>query len=370
MKLHSRYSLLNGKISSILKITKRQTQSDEEAVKTAEQNKIKPDLILKNFWRDNHHFADLFNAAVFNGEEILKAEDLKEVDTDVSSLIKFNNHAETVQKVLDVVKKTANGVDFVVWGLENQEKIHYAMPLRHLIGDAFSYLKEYQEISAKNQKDKKWETSDEFLSNMKKTDRLHPMITLCVYYGEKEWDGPLSLVDMLEVPEYLKPLISDYKMNLLQLRKSEGINFRNKDVNAVFEITRSIYKREYAKIDEMYRGDEVTAEVGMVIGAITESKKLIQQALESREKGGMNMCTALDELMQEGIQKGMQQGIQQGMQQGREEGREEGRQEGEIIGMIKGYKKFNASREALLEELQKEFALSEEKAEEYLKEYW
>ena len=56
-----------------------------------------------------------------------------EVDTDVSSMVKFNNHAETVQKVLDVVKKTAYGVDFVIWGLENQSKIHYAMPLRHMI---------------------------------------------------------------------------------------------------------------------------------------------------------------------------------------------------------------------------------------------
>ena len=37
---------------------------------------------------------------------------IKEVDTDVSSMVKFNNHAETVQKVLNVVKKTACGVDF------------------------------------------------------------------------------------------------------------------------------------------------------------------------------------------------------------------------------------------------------------------
>ena len=44
-----------------------------------------------------------------------------EVDTDVSSIVKFNGHAETVQKVLDVVKKTANGIEFVIWGLENQQ---------------------------------------------------------------------------------------------------------------------------------------------------------------------------------------------------------------------------------------------------------
>lgn len=42
------------------------------------------------------------------------------------------------------------------------------MPLRHMIGDAFSYLKEYQEIAAKNRKDKNFTSSDEFLSNMKK----------------------------------------------------------------------------------------------------------------------------------------------------------------------------------------------------------
>lgn len=58
-------------------------------------------------------------------------------------MLKFNGHAETVQKILDVVKKTAYGVDFVLWGLENQAKIHYAMPLRHMVGDAFSYMKEY-----------------------------------------------------------------------------------------------------------------------------------------------------------------------------------------------------------------------------------
>ena len=114
---------------------------------------------------------------------MLKPEDLKEADTDVSSVLKFNGHAETVQKVWDVVKKTAYGVDFVLWGLENQERIHYAMPLRHMIGDCFSYLKEYHEIAAKNRQEKDFVSSDEFLSNFKKTDRLHPVISLCVYYG-------------------------------------------------------------------------------------------------------------------------------------------------------------------------------------------
>ena len=178
--------------------------NQREVLDTAEKNKLKPDTILKNFWRDNRHFADLFNAVFFNGEQVLKPQDLTEADTDVSSMLKFNGHAETVQKILDVVKKTAYGVDFVLWGLENQAKIHYAMPLRHMVGDAFSYMKEYDEIAAVNKKNGDFHSSDEFLSGFKKTDRLHPVISLCVYYGESEWDGPFSLKDMLEIPEKIE----------------------------------------------------------------------------------------------------------------------------------------------------------------------
>ena len=53
----------------------------KEVLDTTEKNKIKPDTILKNFWRDNGHFADLFNAVFFNGEQVLKPQDLTEADT-------------------------------------------------------------------------------------------------------------------------------------------------------------------------------------------------------------------------------------------------------------------------------------------------
>ena len=53
-----------------------------------ERNKIKPDTILKTFWRDNEHFADLFNAALFDGRQVLKAGDLTEADTDISGRIR------------------------------------------------------------------------------------------------------------------------------------------------------------------------------------------------------------------------------------------------------------------------------------------
>ena len=61
------------------------------------------------------------------------------------------------------------------------------------------------------------------------------------------------------------------------------------------------------------------------------------------------MCSALEELKQEGMQEGMQQGI---------------------LANIRTCKNFNISKEATVKNIMKEFALSEEEANEYMKKYW
>lgn len=320
----------------------------KEVPKTAEKNILKPDIILKNFWKDNNHFADLFNAVLFGGKQVLKPDDLTECDTDLSSMLKFNGHSETLQKVLDVVKKTAYGIDFVIWGLENQNKVHYAMPLRHMLGDSFSYLKEYNEIAARNKMEKNFVSSSEFLSNFKKTDRLHPVISLCVYYGEEEWDGPFCLKDMLEIPEELEPLVSDYKMNLLQLRSSEEFSFHNSDVKTVFDISRSIYNKNFTKIIAEYKNRTISSELGVVIGAITGYQNLINQTW-SEEGGQMHMCKALQELEDHARQEGMLIGIQS------------------VIGLCK---KFSMGKEEAVKTIVKDFSLQEVEAAGYVEKYW
>lgn len=126
------------------------------------------------------------------------AESLHEMDTDVSGTIKLDNHEKSFERRRDVIKKTAFGMEFVLLGIESRQHIHYAMPLRNM-----------------------HKTSDEFLSGMGKEDRLHPIITLTVYYGEVPWDGPMNLRSMMtEIPEAMEKAFYDYGMNLLEVRKS------------------------------------------------------------------------------------------------------------------------------------------------------
>ena len=160
----------------------------------------------------------------------------------------------------------------------------------------------------------------------------------------------------------VRPMVSDYRMNLLQLRTSGMCKFHDPEVNDVFDISRSIYERDYEKINMLYRDRNISSELGIVIGAITQSQKLIDHALESEQRGGqVNMCTALEELRNEGVLEGRREGVL--------EGRREGRLEG-IQATISTCKSFNASKDVTVKNLMKVFSLSEEDAADYVEKYW
>ena len=123
-------------------------------------------------------------------------------------------------------------------------------------------------------------------------------------------------------------------------------------------MSRLIYARDYAKIKEVYSDYDIPADLGVVIGAITESQKLINHALELEQRGGqINMCNALEELRQEGV----------------EEGRQEGRREGILEGIratVRTCRNFNISEADTVRNIMNEFSLSQEEAVNYVKKYW
>ena len=317
--------------------------------------KVRTDVLLKDFWRVNERFADLFNAVIFQGKEVLKAEELQEMDTDMSGIIRFREHEESLVRVRDVVKKMAFGVEFVVLGIESQQKIHYAMPLRTMLYDGLGYLKEYREMTQSMKKEKgKW-TEEEFLSGMRKEDRLHPIITIVIYYSEYVWDGPMCLKDMIvEMPEEIERIFSDYKMNLVQVRDSGQYIFHNEDVRTVFEISREIFQGDFEKINREYKDRDINQELIRVIGKITDSSKLMEQKMEG-EMG--NMCTALRKLEEECEQKGRKEGLKEGHEKGLEAG---------IINMVSVMRELEIEPEVILQKLQEKFQLKKEEAERFL----
>ena len=62
------------------------------------------DIFLKDFWRNNDRFADLFNASLFHGRQIIKPEELEEQDTEASFILEHNDHSESHKGARDLLR--------------------------------------------------------------------------------------------------------------------------------------------------------------------------------------------------------------------------------------------------------------------------
>ena len=269
------------------------------------------DVSLKTFWRDNEHFADLFNATVFNGKQVLKPNKLTEMDTNVSATIQSKSYNESITRNRDVVKKMSDGVEFNILGLEIQDKTHYAMPLRTMTYDALGYIKEYNDIKKHHKLNKdSFSSHEEFLSGINKSDRFHHIITLVLYYGESLWDGPTCLSDMMfSMPDNIKAYFSDYKLNLIQILDSDKYTFYNEDVRDVFNIIRNIYNDDFDSIYREYESRNVDIDVMELICNITSVPKLMDLCTDTEQGGTVNMCEAMKRFQAECESKGMKEGI-------------------------------------------------------------
>ncbi len=277
---------------------------------TKKTQDLKPDTVLKNYWNNNEQFADLFNAVLFGGEQVISPDELEDADTEESSVLEHREYAESIKASRDSIKickkSLTHGVEFVMLGMESQEHIHYAMPMRVMGYDYGTYKKQY-DSNAKKYQTKDGMTDDEYLSRMKQTDRFTPVITVVVYYGDNPWDGATTLHGMLNIPDRMKLFVNDYKMLLVEARQNNLI-FHNMTNIAFFDmlkvvLDKSITKNEAKeKVIKYALEHNVDKTVVMTVAGAT-NRKIDYNALSM--KGDVTMCTLFDEIEKDGEAKGI-----------------------------------------------------------------
>ena len=75
------------------------------------------------------------------------------------------------------------GVNFALIGIENQQEIHYAMPLKVWKYDFLGYEEQLQRIKKMHRR-KKDLLGAEYLAGFSKKDKLKPTLTMVLYYGK------------------------------------------------------------------------------------------------------------------------------------------------------------------------------------------
>ena len=260
------------------------------------KDKVKPDSADKVYWRQNETFADLFNAYLYNGEQVIKSEELEELDTDASDVVEIGEVKESVKGARDVIKiaKKYDGVEYVLLAIENQEGIHYAMPIRVMGYDHYSYNKQYNDRKNYYKNNGISLKDDEFISGIRKTDKFLPVITLVLYYGEKDWDGPRSLYDMLVIPDRIKHFVGNYPINIIQMKDNDLVlhNQYNVDLFKIMSIiydTKKSVAQRIAALREFEANKEVDEKVIDVIVATTNMN------VNKKKVGEQKVCTFWEE---------------------------------------------------------------------------
>lgn len=274
------------------------------------------DTVTKQYMRENAVFADAFNFLLYEGENVIQPEKIKELDT-TELTIPFtvdnvgNQQTETVQKYRDILKMTTVMTDdtaaYVLLGVESQTDVHYAMPVRNIIYDALQYGKQVTEISARNRK-KGNQTKREFLSGFHKDDKLIPVITLVIHFGADKWDAPMSLHEMMAVTDKnLLKHIPDYRIKLIDPAQIEAAEM-DKFQTSLREVLCYI---KYSKDADMFaqymknnqRMEQLELNAAQVIREVTNTKFQIPKGKEV-----VNVCEAVEVLMDRRKNEGIQQG--------------------------------------------------------------
>lgn len=271
----------------------------------------KKDTVTKEYMSENEIFADAFNYFLYDGRQKILGEQLKELDPTEMSIILENDAGETVQKFRDVLRqcivKEDGKATYLLLGLENQSDLHYAMPVRNMIYDALNYGRQVQQIAARHRK-KKDVKGAAFLSGMKKTDKLKPVVTLTLFWRADKWDAPRSLHEMLDAEEHILKFVEDYKLNLIVPSDIKDFDKFRTELGVALEFI-SISKNADAL--EGLSSNEKFASVS------NKTVNLLNVCTGSEfplgEKGGsVNMCEGLIELAEKNKAEGKAAGIIEG----------------------------------------------------------
>ena len=286
------------------------------------------DSKAKEYLSDNMRFSEICNYVLFDGEKVIKPEDLKECDTtEVLSVFGIDRKQIVKQKWRDLLKSVSvkhTGEMYVILiGAEAQTDIHYAMPVKTMIYDALNYGEQVNEAKKRHRKNRDYRSSDEFLSGFTLDDKLTPVITITLYLGTTQWDGPRSLAEMMpQMDERILPFINDYGINLLNPLEITDFSKFETGLRPLFELLKNASDEE--KLNELITKDETFTKVD--VETVAAINLFVGTDIKYDEKEEVvNMCKAWDDHKKRGIQEGIQQGMQQGIQQGIQQGVQQGR---------------------------------------------
>ena len=299
----------------------------------------KTERVTCEYLKADDVFADVLNIALYSGKNIVKPENLSKLDDTYMIEVpdafvenyegkrkKAQTQVTRYRDILRMVKMNGTG-DYaeycvrMIAGIEQQTNVHYAMPVRDMLYDALEYAGQVKKKAKKNLNSKSGLTGKykfnhaEFMSGMKKDDKLIPVVTIVVYFQPEKWDGPKSLHEMLNftgMSEEMINVIPDYKMLMLQPSDYEE-TFTGK-LKSTLPIVLGLLKQSGSKREfknYIDKHSNIFRELSYDAAAVINEYCSMGIEISEEQVNGkevVDMCKAVEEIREEGRIEGESRG--------------------------------------------------------------
>ncbi len=279
------------------------------------------DSYTKEYMKDSRIFADVYNFLL--GKKVIDPAKLSPVDVEelyISTKLPGDTDND-VKKFRDVMKKYATAMtderaSYVLLGIENQTMVDRAMSARILIYDAMRYYKQLQEIAAAHRAANDSTSSEDFISGFHKTDRLKPVITVVVYYGNKPWDASCDLFGLFDncYEEFL-PLMNNYRIKVFEAATMSDEELQTLETSLRYVMTFIKDSNDMEKLNEVIENDEGFRRMDKlsvcVINAVTDAKIKFDETEET-----VDMCQAIRDMRNTSMAEGEARGRAEGKVEG------------------------------------------------------
>lgn len=270
-------------------------------------------VVVNEFIRDKRRFADAFNGFCFGGQQVVLPEDLEEASEQYAKENGVGENPETAERFRDVKMRLKSGGELRLLAIENQSFVDYTMPYRCMEYDCLEYGRQLKELESENRKKNLLHGTNEWLSGVRKTDRLIPNYTVCLYHGEDDWDGPRTLREMMDFGEDvdgMSNLFLDYPLQLFCVNEYECFDMFQTELREVF--TALNYRKDMAGMRKLMEENEAYRHLDRdsvrVLSVLLKQPQIWEERNKYMSKNGeteeYDMCQALRELKEEGRAEG------------------------------------------------------------------
>lgn len=294
---------------------------------------------INRYLSDNRRFADLFNGVCFHGKAVVHAEELLEASQvyhGITGTVETSGSSPGLrERTRDICKHLKSGETLRVLAVENQHMTDYTMPFRCMQYDVMEYEKQLDTLKEKNKRSGDLKAGAERICGIRKTDRIAPVYTICLYHGEEAWDGPRSLKDMMDfgnVNDDFREFFKDYPMHLYCLNEADDLQVFRTELGVLFQALQ--YRKDRAGLkalvqrDERYRHMDIdtleTMSVMLNLSSVWKERRNYMEKNEDNEEE-YDMCQAIREWAEEERSIGREEGHRIGLMEGRQSGLMESR---------------------------------------------